>query len=89
MCLAIPGMVVSTRDGTAIVDFQGNRQSVDVTLTPDARAGDWVLVHAGFAITRLRERDALETWECLRGEPTAALLDDAGGESAATRESEP
>ncbi|TWT41931.1 Hydrogenase isoenzymes formation protein HypC [Phycisphaerae bacterium RAS1] len=83
MCLAVPGRIVELRSAGALVDFQGNRQRVDITLTPDVRAGEWVLVHAGFAITPIAEADALETWDYLRGESTANVLDEAGGERAA------
>lgn len=67
MCLAVPAKVVQeSRGGEAVVDVGGNRLAVSTVLTPDVRAGDWVLVHAGFAITTIRERDALDTWDYLR-----------------------
>jgi hydrogenase expression/formation protein HypC len=66
MCLAVPGRIIETRDDEAVVDLQGNRLRVSTALTPQARAGEWVLVHAGFAITTLEEAEALETWEYLR-----------------------
>ena len=66
MCLAIPGKIVACADAEATVDLQGNRISVSTALTPDAGVGDWVLIHAGFAITKLDEADALETWDYLR-----------------------
>lgn len=66
MCLAVPGRVLETRDDQAVVDLQGNTLTVSRILTPDVAAGDWVLIHAGFAITKVDERDALETWDYLR-----------------------
>ncbi len=66
MCLAVPGKVVERTGDEAIVDFQGNRVSISSLLTPDIRPGDWVLVHAGFAISRLEEQDARETWDYLK-----------------------
>ncbi len=81
MCLAVPGRVVERRAEEAVVDFLGNRQRVDTTLAPEAEPGDWVLVHAGFAITVVSERDALDTWECLRGESIRAVLEEAGGDT--------
>lgn len=70
MCLAIPGQIVQqTVGGKATVDMHGNRFAVSMDLVPDARVGDWVLVHAGFAITQVSEADARETW---------ALLDQGG-----------
>ncbi len=66
MCLAIPGRIVQqTADGKSTVDMNGNRFAVSTVLVPEARVGDWVLVHAGFAIARLEERDARETWALL------------------------
>ncbi len=66
MCLAVPGQIVSIRDHTALVDFQGNRRTISLLLAPDAVQGDWVLVHAGFAISRLDEAAATQTWRYLQ-----------------------
>jgi len=65
MCLAVPGRIVETRGEVALVDFQGNRIEVSCVLKPDVDVGDWVLVHAGFAIARMDESDAKETWSYL------------------------
>jgi len=61
MCLAIPGQIVSKEDGMGEVDIRGNRLRAGLLLVPDADVGDWVLVHAGFAITTLTPDDAAET----------------------------
>ena len=66
MCLAVPGQVIECVGDEAVVDLQGNRLRVSRVLTPDAGPGDWVLIHAGFAITQLDEADARETWDYLR-----------------------
>jgi len=66
MCLAVPGQVLETRDGQALVDFQGNRMEISTVLTPEVRAGQWVLVHAGFSITVVSAEEARETWSYLR-----------------------
>lgn len=66
MCLAVPGRIVSIEGQDAVVEFQGNRVRVCSVLTPAARANDWVLVHAGFAIAQLEERAARETWDYLK-----------------------
>jgi hydrogenase expression/formation protein HypC len=47
----------------AIVDAMGNRFKAKTTLLPDAKLGDVVLVHAGFAISRVDEEEAKKTWE--------------------------
>jgi hydrogenase expression/formation protein HypC len=71
MCLAVPGKIVAVEEGgptggrIGTIDFQGNRAEASLVLTPEARPGDWVLVHAGFAIQTLDEEDALETWKYL------------------------
>ncbi|MDD4888906.1 MAG: HypC/HybG/HupF family hydrogenase formation chaperone [Phycisphaerae bacterium] len=66
MCLALPGQIVQqTVGGKATVDMHGNKFSVSLELVPEARVGDWVLVHAGFAITKIEESDARETWALL------------------------
>jgi hydrogenase expression/formation protein HypC len=61
MCLAIPGKIVSVKEAQAQVDFgEGVLREVNVTLV-NVRVGDYVLVHAGYAIQVLDEREALET----------------------------
>ena len=66
MCLAVPGKVIECRGDEAVVDLQGSTLRVSRVLTPEADVGSWVLVHAGFAIAQLDEREALETWDYLR-----------------------
>jgi hydrogenase expression/formation protein HypC len=66
MCLAVPGKIVECVDDEAVIDLQGNHVKVSTVLTPGAAVGDWVLAHAGFAISLIAENDALETWEWLR-----------------------
>lgn len=59
MCLAIPGKIISKRGEQSIVDFDGIRKEVN-TLLVKAKKGDWVIVHAGFAIQKLSQKDAQE-----------------------------
>jgi len=81
MCLAVPARVLEIHEEEALVDLQGNRLRISTALTPEVRTGDWVLVHAGFSITRLEEAEALETWDYLRqvlGQQEAAPAEDSG-----------
>ncbi len=66
MCLAVPAQVIDCRGDEATVDLQGNTLKISKVMTPAVARGDWVLVHAGFAITQLDEADARETWDYLR-----------------------
>jgi len=63
MCLAIPGKIVEIDGVTARVDFGGVTREADLSVMPDVEIGDYVLVHAGFAIQKL---DASEAGETLR-----------------------
>jgi hydrogenase expression/formation protein HypC len=77
MCLGIPGRVLAREaDGLAKVDFGGVRRSVSIAFTPDVEPGDWVLVHVGFALAELDEREAQETLRLL-GEAIDAELSSA------------
>ena len=80
MCLAVPGKIIECRDDEITVDMQGNRVKASRLLTPEAGVGDWVLVHAGFAISQLDEADALETWDYLRQALGEELDEQIGGE---------
>jgi hydrogenase expression/formation protein HypC len=61
MCLAIPAKVISVKEEKAKVDFgEGVLREVNVTLV-NTKTGDYVLVHAGYAIQVLDEKEALET----------------------------
>ncbi|HNT01141.1 MAG TPA: HypC/HybG/HupF family hydrogenase formation chaperone [Candidatus Saccharicenans sp.] len=62
MCLAIPGKVISLNDnGTGQVDYLGSQVLANFSLLPDIKVGDWVIVHAGFAISRLDQKEARRT----------------------------
>ncbi len=61
MCLAIPARIINLDGNKANVDFgQGVLREVNITLV-EAKVGDYVLVHAGYAIQVVEEKDALET----------------------------
>jgi hydrogenase expression/formation protein HypC len=62
MCLAVPARIVELEADRAVVDAMGNRWKIRTTLTPEVGLGDIVLIHAGFAITKVDEEEAKETW---------------------------
>lgn len=82
MCLAVPGQVLKIEDDilrTATVSFGGVTKSVSLALVPEAGEGDYVIVHVGFAISKLDEEAARRTLETY-----AAMT--ASGSSDATKE---
>ncbi len=88
MCLAVPGKIVEIRSPEAnptgnvgVVDFQGTRVEVGLAFVPEATLGDWVLVHAGFALNTLDEQEAMETWRYLK---EANLVDQIPAEAGGT-----
>ena len=69
MCLAIPGQIVEYVDEAnrlATVELVGVRRTVNVGLLDDAVPGDWVLVHVGFALSRIDEEEAAATLSLLQ-----------------------
>ena len=64
MCLGIPAQIVEHVDaeaGLAKAEISGVRRTVSVALCPEAEVGDWVLVHVGFALSRIDEEEARQT----------------------------
>jgi hydrogenase expression/formation protein HypC len=67
MCLAIPMKIAQIgADGLGVADLEGARHEVDLSLVSPVHVGDYVIIHAGFAITRLDEQEAQETLSLLR-----------------------
>ena len=72
MCLAVPGKIVSiepkdeSKPWMAQVDFAGVVQNVCIDWLPEVEVGDYVIVHVGFALNKLDEKEALETLDLLR-----------------------
>ena len=65
MCLAIPARIIELDKDVAVVDAMGNRFKAKTTLLPEARLGNLVLIHAGFAISLVDEDEAKKTWEII------------------------
>lgn len=66
MCLAVPLRIEAIEGEMATVELGGVRRRVSLILTPEARAGDYVIVHTGFALSVLDEQEAQETLELFR-----------------------
>ena len=66
MCLAIPGKVIRKVNEIGVVDLGGVEKEIVMTLVPEAKTGDWVLIHTGFGINIISEEDALETIRMLK-----------------------
>ena len=62
MCLALPAKILERAGDDAWVRLGESRMRTNLILTPEAGVGDWVLVHAGFAIQQVSEADARETF---------------------------
>ena len=60
MCLAVPLKIVELNGFDAVGEWEGGRRRIRVDFIPDPQVGQYVIVHAGFAIERLSERQALE-----------------------------
>lgn len=55
MCLAIPGKIIKVDGQQAIVDFSGMQKEVNISLLSDVKKGEFVIVHAGFAIEKIEQ----------------------------------
>jgi hydrogenase expression/formation protein HypC len=66
MCLAVPARIVELRDATATISVAGALREVDVSLIEEPRLGDFVLVHAGFAIHKW-DKSEVEEWQAIVG----------------------
>ena len=79
MCLAVPGKVLDISGDdlafrSGIVDFCGIRKTVNLAYTPEVRPGDFVLVHVGFAISRIDPEEAARAFRYL--EEIGALVEE-------------
>jgi len=66
MCLAVPAQIEKKENDRGTVALDGNRTEVILSLVPEAVVGDWVLVHAAYAITVLEPEEAKETYDLLK-----------------------
>ncbi len=66
MCLAIPMKVVEIEGNKGIVEYTGIKREVGLELLEDVKINDWVIIHTGFAISKLNEEEAQETLSLLK-----------------------
>ena len=66
MCVAVPALIISLDGLNAEVDVEGVRRKTSIYLTPDAKVGDYVMMHAGFAIRVMDMQEAQETIALLK-----------------------
>ena len=82
MCLAIPGKITSISGEdplmrTGKVDFGGILKEVSLAYVPEAKLGDYVIVHVGFALNRVDEEEAKQVFEYLRQMQELSELEDS------------
>ncbi len=83
MCLAIPSKIVAINDNMGKIDVAGVQREASLLLLEDPQVGDWVIVHAGFAIQKIDEATAQESLRYLR-EAAQLLVEDDDPDAAAT-----
>jgi hydrogenase expression/formation protein HypC len=66
MCLAVPGRLIEVKGDEALASLHGNKLRISTALIPGAQPGDWVLIHAGFAIQKLEGTELEQTWAILQ-----------------------
>jgi hydrogenase expression/formation protein HypC len=78
MCLAIPSKITHIENNMATIDVDGVQRKASMLLLEDAAVGDYVIVHAGFAIHKIDETAAMETLKFLK--EAAAFAEGGGGD---------
>jgi len=66
MCIAIPSKIVNIENNMATVDVDGVKREASLLLLDDPKVGDYVVVHAGFAIHKINEAEAMESLKLMR-----------------------
>ena len=66
MCLAVPSKIVKIEHHSGVIEVEGVARETNLILIEDAKVGDYVIVHAGFAIRKIDESEALESLKLLR-----------------------
>lgn len=66
MCLAIPGKVKKIEENIAFFDYDGKEYKSDISLAPDVKVGDWILMHDGRALSKITASEAKENLEFIK-----------------------
>ena len=74
MCLGIPVKVIEVDGQSAVVDVGGARREISLLLLDDIKPGEWVILHAGFAIQKMNEEEAATTLALRRESPGAVEI---------------
>ena len=85
MCLAVPAKLIEVDGDEGLADLHGNRVRVTTVLVPEVAVGDWILMHAGFAIQRLDAEAAQRTWAVLNDLAEAAASETEGVDALTKR----
>ena len=78
MCLAIPSKIIKIENNMGTIDVDGVKRETSLLLLEDAKVGDYVIVHAGFALHKIDETVAMETLQLLK--EAASLVDKVNDE---------
>jgi len=66
MCLAIPGKIKKIEGSTAFFGYEDKNYSTDISLAPEVKVGDWILMHDGRALSKISQKEAKENLEFVR-----------------------
>ena len=66
VCLAVPAKIIDKKDKLAVVELNGVQRDVSILLLPEAEVGDYVLIHAGFAMQIIDQEEAEQTNQLLK-----------------------
>jgi hydrogenase expression/formation protein HypC len=80
MCLAIPSKIITIENNIATIDVDGVQKEASLLLLEDPQVGDYVIVHAGFAINKINEEHAMESLKLLK-EAASIMFDDQKDET--------
>lgn len=66
MCLAIPGKVKKIKGNQAYFDYDGKEYESDISLAPEVKVGDWIIMHDGRALSKISQKEAKENLEFIK-----------------------